>query len=186
MIRSRPFVATIAILAALGCGGRALGPDSGAGTLIGASQTGTMDVSDAIPSSPAGSGSAGATAGSSGAEAFCSGGCLCFSTPETCPSDCTKAHRSDGTFVCGYACDGPNVPCNCVYHPDDGGIYVCDSFTMPACPAVAPQQCDSFGGGCMTCGGPLGPAECGCSGPFPGDAGYVWTCIGTEETCKGP
>jgi hypothetical protein len=133
-----------------------------------------------------GAGSSGSPSAGSGAPTCNGGGCLCFSTPETCPSDCLKTHRADGSFVCGYSCDAPGVPCNCVYSPADGGIYVCDSFTMPACPAVAPQQCDSVGGGCMTCGGPLGPAECGCSGPFPGDAGYVWTCIGTEEACKGP
>lgn len=67
---------------------------------------------------------------------FCIGGCLCLATPETCPSDCLRTHRADGSFVCGYACDAPGVPCNCVYQPDDGGIYVCDSFTIRACPST--------------------------------------------------
>lgn len=179
MIRPPLVTWTAMLAAAFGCGGRTHGPDT-------TSTASGQSISAGGIGPPAGSGSGGATAGSSGTEAFCTGGCLCFSTPETCPSDCAQLHRSDGTFVCGYACDGHDVPCNCVYHPDEGGIYVCDSFTIPACPAVAPQQCDSFGSGCMTCSGPLGPAECGCSGPLPGDAGYVWTCIGTEETCKGP
>lgn len=127
-------------------------------------------------------------AGDSDVEAPCPGGCLCFSTPETCPSNCARSHRSDGTFVCGYACDAPGVPCNCVYHPNDGGVYICDSFTMPACPAVTSGACDFPQGACMTCGGFAGPAECGCTdaGLFAGDAGVVWQCIGTEEACRGP
>jgi hypothetical protein len=121
-------------------------------------------------------------------EAPCQGGCLCFSTPETCPSDCAQLHRSDGSFVCGYACDGPGVPCNCVYQPDDGGIYVCDSFSLPACPAITSGACTFPQGTCMTCGTFAGPSECGCTdaGLFAGDAGVVWECVGTEEACKGP
>ncbi len=36
--------------------------------------------------------------------------------------------------MCGYSYDAPGVLCNCIYSTADGGIYVCDSFTMPACP----------------------------------------------------
>ncbi len=124
---------------------------------------------------------------------FCIGGCLCLATPETCPSDCLRTHRADGSFVCGYACDAPGVPCNCVYQPDDGGIYVCDSFTIRACPSTnqftgqATGSCDPTQGPCMTCGGSGGPAECLCGdGGRTSEGGSEWSCLGTEQACAGP
>jgi hypothetical protein len=135
-----------------------------------------------------GSGASGVTSGmdhtGGGSTPTCNGGCLCFSTVETCPSDCVHGHRADGSFVCGYACDAPGVPCNCVYRPDDGGIYVCDAFIIPACPSLnaftgGPMgACDSAQGPCLTCSGTEGPAECVCDGG--------WSCLGTEEACSGP
>jgi hypothetical protein len=169
------------------CGGRTVGTGGESSSGASAAVGGDSDVEGATPSASAGS--VIATPATSEAGASCNGGgCLCFSTPETCPTGCSRTHRADGTFVCGYACDGPNVPCNCVYSPDDGGIYVCDSLTMPACPAVTAGLCNASQGPCMTCGGVGGPVTCGCSdqGPFAGDAGPEWMCIGTEETCKGP
>ena len=135
-----------------------------------------------------GAGSSGSPSAGSGAATCSGGGCLCFPTPETCPSDCLKTHRADGSFVCGYSCDAPGVPCNCVYSPADGGIYVCDSFTMPACPANTSGACDPGQPPCMSCGTFAGSEECGCqtSGPFVGDAGPQWQCLGTEEACGGP
>lgn len=155
-------------------------------------------MGDAGADAKAGSDSARTEAGSEGGSdlegaPFCIGGCLCFSTPETCPSDCLRTHGTDGSFVCGYACDAPGVPCNCVYHPDDGGIYVCDSFTLPACPisnalsGSVTGPCDSIQSPCMTCGGSGGPAECVCGDGGPtSDGGSEWFCLGTEQACAGP
>jgi hypothetical protein len=149
-------------------------------------QCGRADAGGAASGTGAGSGSS--PPDGSGAATCNGGGCLCFSTPETCPSNCVKTHRADGSFVCGYSCDGPGVPCNCVYSPTDGGIYVCDSFTMPACPASTSGACDPEQSPCMSCGTFAGPKECGCqtSGPFLGDGGPQWQCLGTGETCQGP
>jgi hypothetical protein len=152
------------------------------------------DAADAASASDAGDSDAseGASASSppagSGAATCNGGGCLCFSTSETCPSNCLKTHRADGSFVCGYSCDAPGVPCNCIYSTADGGIYVCDSVTMPACPANTSGACNPGQPSCMSCGTFAGPEECGCqtSGPFVGDAGPQWQCLGTEQTCEGP
>jgi hypothetical protein len=160
----------------------------------GAADAGSMDAESAdIGWTDTEGGASGSSVGSvvstsASSAASCGAGCLCFSTPETCPSGCSPMQRGDGTFICGNACDGPGVPCNCVYRPDDGGIYVCDSFTVPACPAVTSGPCDSSQGPCMSCGKLEAPTECGCSdeGPFAGDAGPTWMCLGTEEACQGP
>ncbi len=132
---------------------------------------------------------AGPDAADAASAATCNGGgCLCFSTSESCPSNCLKTYRADGSFVCGYSCDAPGVPCNCIYSAADGGIYVCDSFTMPACPANTSGACNPGQPSCISCGTIAGPEECGCqtSGPFAGDAGPQWQCLGTEQTCGGP
>ncbi len=137
----------------------------------------------------AGCTSTGSNPGAAGSgAATCNGGCLCFSTSATCPGNCLKTHRTDGSFVCGYSCDAPGVPCNCIYSTADGGIYVCDSFTMPACPANTSGACNPGQPSCMSCGTFAGPEECGCqtSGPFVGDAGPQWQCLGTEQACEGP
>jgi hypothetical protein len=175
----------------------AAGATSG-GTGAGASPTGasgsTMSASGTLASS--GSVASGATAtsgvsttGNPGGAPFCSGGCLCFSTPETCPSDCVQIRRADGTFICGYASPAGCSTCNCIYHPDDGGIYVCDnSSSWRACPSTGAPTCNQ--GPCMSCDTSLGPETCGCVdfGPKSSqrDAAPQWSCVGTEQTCKGP
>lgn len=150
-------------------------------------------------------------AGSSSTSAApCFGGCLCYQTAADCPAGCEfasghclepsppknpTADASDGGAPdAGDDACPSNVPCNCVYSPADGGTYVCDGFSMPACPsgATAGSSCLGFpGSACMGCDGVAG-YECQCSDAgrsalVESDSGYSWgLCIGTGYGCKGP
>jgi hypothetical protein len=90
----------------------------------------------------------------------------------------------DSSDSAGIPCTA-NAPCNCTYNSADGGIYKCDSFSMPACPSGAGTNavCDSYDGGCMGCSQTAG-FTCRC-GPM-SDAGLRWFCVGTGYACTGP
>jgi hypothetical protein len=184
----------VALLGSAACAGRTTGSASSAGAAAPSPDAGPH-VGDTESGTP--TGNVGSVLPDSDGGHPCLDGCLCFTTPDTCPNTCFRGQRQDGTFVCGYPCQGANVPCNCVYHPADGGIYVCDTFTIRACPSTNPFSgapmgaCDPAQGGCMSCGGSAGPMTCACSdaGPIFGvvdEAGLGWACGGTEQACKGP
>ena len=45
----------------------------------------------------------GVACGESSGAVSCNGGCLCFSTPETCPTGCYPEHDATGAFICNGA-----------------------------------------------------------------------------------
>lgn len=91
------------------------------------------------------------------------------------PIDAEAADASD-------ACP-PDVACNCTYHPDDGGVYVCDGLSLPTCPVnVTAQGCTGIGAGCFDCWG-VGGAVCSCLDG--GNYEYPW-CTLTGQPCNGP
>ena len=83
-----------------------------------------------------------------------------------------------------------NVPCGCTCPTvdEDGGVCVCASFSMPACPTSleSDPSCHSSGS-CMNCLGGVAGIECRCSdaGPWGTDGGAGWECIGTGQQCSG-
>ena len=84
----------------------------------------------------------------------------------------------------------PNVPCDCVCPPvNEGGVCICDNFSMPQCPAGAGggTSC-SAGSACMGCFENAGfVCDCADAGPphIPDAAGPWWACVGTEYACMG-
>jgi hypothetical protein len=81
------------------------------------------------------------------------------------------------------------VPCGCSCpNGDDGGVCVCQNFSMPACPSNAvPSTSCNYNGDCMGCGEGAG-FTCGCSdaGALDTDGGGAhWLCVGTEYACTG-
>jgi len=119
------FVAVLAV----GCGGRATisGAASGSGASLsggsGGVSTGTVGSSGgSVAVSGVASGGSGNAAGG------CNAGCLCFSTPETCPTGCVPGHDSGGAFFCGSPCVSDSdcsggvasIPLACGFQVADG------------------------------------------------------------------
>jgi hypothetical protein len=81
-----------------------------------------------------------------------------------------------------------DIPCGCSCPSgDDGGLCVCQNFSMPYCPANASESLPcAYSGNCMGCYQSAG-FECTCSdaGVPGGEAGGQWLCTGTEYACTG-
>jgi sulfatase modifying factor 1 len=176
-LRSLFFLAALAV----GCGGRtsvstslgAVSGSSGAGVTLG-SDSGSTAVatgssagiaSGAVSGSTfVGGSSAGVTLGASGSSTgICEAGCLCFSTPETCPTGCYPAHDSTGAFFCS---NGPPIGIACASDSDCSGGLACAFEVASGCFAKGTCQALLMGG--IPC--PVQPA-CTCAGstdPNPG------------------
>jgi hypothetical protein len=101
------------------------------------------------------------------------------------------AQTEDGSLVDGGdgadACpDG--APCDCACPTGgDGGVCMCETFSMPACDMTIDRTPCNANAGCMGCSGGSG-FECECTdeaGATIADGGGVWQCIGTEYPCTG-
>jgi hypothetical protein len=156
-VRGALRAAVCGALLAVGCGGRTSGTGTGetgsvggsAGVITGSS--GSYVVVSGVP-----------TSGSS----MCMGGCICFSTPETCPAGCYPQHDSTGAFVCG---NGPAIGSACVTDSDCSapGALTCAFDIAAGCSAKGTCQAVEMGGLCAdspacTCAGTTDPAPtCG-------------------------
>jgi len=84
----------------------------------------------------------------------------------------------------------PNAWCDCVCPPvNEGGVCICDNFSMPQCPAGAGggTSC-SAGSACMGCFENAGfGCNCADAGPphVPDAAGPWWACVGSGYACMG-
>jgi len=94
-----------------------------------------------------------------------------------------------GSDAHGSTCP-PNAWCDCVCPPvNEGGVCICDNFSMPQCPAGAGggTSC-SAGSACMGCFENAGfGCNCADAGPphVPDAAGPWWACVGSGYACMG-
>ena len=111
-------------------------------------------------------------------------------TAAACSSARSNQGAADGSSMTPAAPCPANVPCGCTCPTvdEDGGVCVCASFSMPACPTSvqADTSCHSSGS-YMNCLGGVAGIECSCSdaGLWGADGGAGWDCIGTGQQCSG-
>jgi hypothetical protein len=95
------------------------------------------------------------------------------------PSDAASDARREAAVDGGCACPSGG----------DGGVCVCQHFSMPACPSSASYGSGPcvYSGSCMGCSENSG-FECTCADagvPGMDGGGPQWLCIPTEEACTG-
>jgi hypothetical protein len=110
--------------------------------------------------------------------------------------DVTRHDDGDAQTEAGSVVDGGDaadacpsgVPCECACPTGgDGGVCVCETFSMPACDMTIDRTPCTANTGCMGCFEGSG-FECACvddAGATIADGGGVWQCIGTEYPCTG-
>jgi hypothetical protein len=97
-------------------------------------------------------------------ETVCEAGCLCYSTPATCPTGCYPGYDSTGAFFCG---NGPPPAGSCASNADCPVGLECAFAVSAGCAATGTCRPFAGGGSCAiepacTCAGTTDPSpECG-------------------------